>query len=204
MKTRTGPIVFSSLKNQRRFFARLKIRSRHGALIAEFSSEDLSFCLAWTVQNKRLANQLATTCSKEVGRMKVVEVMTRNPLSVLPSETVGKVEELMAEHSIRQIPVIEGRELVGIVTDRDVRAHVSRSLGESPEAYEKARRTLVRDLMTTDPTLLGPDDDLRGAIELLIEEKFGAIPVVDEAEGLVGIVSYVDVLRCFLDRLEED
>jgi len=136
--------------------------------------------------------------------MKVVEVMTRNPLSVLPSETVGKVEELMAEHSIRQIPVIEGRELVGIVTDRDVRAHVSRSLGESPEAYEKARRTLVRDLMTTDPTLLGPDDDLRGAIELLIEEKFGAIPVVDEAEGLVGIVSYVDVLRCFLDRLEED
>jgi CBS domain-containing protein len=39
---------------------------------------------------------------------------------------------------------------------------------------------------------------------LLIEEKFGAIPVVDEAEGLVGIVSYVDVLRCFLDRIEEE
>lgn len=136
--------------------------------------------------------------------MKVAEVMTRDPLSVLPGESVGKAEELMAENNIRQIPVIEGRELVGIITDRDVRAHVSRSLGESPEAHEKARRTCVRDLMTTDPTSLGPDDDLREAIELLIEEKFGAIPVVDEAEGLVGIVSYVDVLRCFLDRLEED
>lgn len=136
--------------------------------------------------------------------MKVVEVMTRDPLSVLPSETVGKVEELMAENNIRQIPVIEGRDLVGIITDRDVRAHVSRSLGDSPEAYEKARGARIRDLMTSDPTSIAPDDDLREAIELLIEEKFGAIPVVDEAEGLVGIVSYVDVLRCFLDRLEED
>ena len=45
-----------------------------------------------------------------------------------------------------------------------------------------------------------PDPRIGG----VIDEKFGAIPVVDEAEGLVGIVSYVDVLRCFLDRLEEE
>ena len=136
--------------------------------------------------------------------MKVVEVMTRDPLSLLTEETVGKAEELMAEHQIRQLPVLDGRELVGIVTDRDVRAHVSRALMESPQAHEKARNGRVRDLMTTEPIALSPDDDLREAVELLIEEKFGAIPVVDEAEGLVGIVSYVDVLRCFLDRLEED
>ena len=48
--------------------------------------------------------------------------------------------------------------------------------------------------MTTEP-LGRPDDDLKDAVEMLIEQKFGAIPVVDEAEGLVGIVSYVDVLR---------
>jgi CBS domain-containing protein len=41
-------------------------------------------------------------------------------------------------------------------------------------------------------------------VELLIEEKFGGIPVVDEAEVLTGIVTYVDVLRCFLNRLQED
>jgi CBS domain-containing protein len=39
---------------------------------------------------------------------------------------------------------------------------------------------------------------------LLIEENIGGIPVVDETEGLVGIVTYVDVLRCFLDRLEDE
>ena len=55
--------------------------------------------------------------------------------------------------------------------------------------------------MTTKPISLSPDDDLRDAVELLIEEKVGGIPVVDEKEGLVGIVTQVDILRCFLDRL---
>jgi CBS domain-containing protein len=58
--------------------------------------------------------------------------------------------------------------------------------------------------MTSEPLHLAPDDDLEQAIELLIEQKFGAIPVLDEAEGLVGIISYVDVLRCYLDRLREE
>ena len=51
---------------------------------------------------------------------------------------------------------------------------------------------------------MSPEDDLQEAVELLIDEKFGGIPVVEESEGLVGIVTYVDVLRCFLTRLQED
>jgi CBS domain-containing protein len=58
--------------------------------------------------------------------------------------------------------------------------------------------------MTTEPITVSSDDDLEEAVELMIEEKIGGIPVVDEAEGLVGIVTYVDVLRCFLNRLQED
>jgi CBS domain-containing protein len=64
--------------------------------------------------------------------------------------------------------------------------------------------TQVSTVMTTQPMTVAPDDDLTDAIELLLTEKIGAIPVVDEAEGLVGILSYVDVLRCFLGRLQED
>ena len=58
--------------------------------------------------------------------------------------------------------------------------------------------------MTTEPLTLSPDDELREAVELLINEKVGGIPVVDGAEGIVGIVTYVDVLRCFLNRLQEE
>ena len=136
--------------------------------------------------------------------MNVNDVMTRDPLTVTPLETVGQADELMTANKIRQLPIVENSELVGIVTDRDIRSFLSGSLLESPEGREKAFNTKVREIMTTDPISLSPDDDLADAVELLIEEKMGGIPVVDETEGLVGIVTYVDVLRCFLDRLQEE
>lgn len=136
--------------------------------------------------------------------MKVVDLMTHDPLTVTVAETVGKAHELMAENNIRQIPVVNGRELVGIVTDRDVRAFLSDALLGEPEARDRALKTAVGDIMTTEPLFITPDDDLKDAVEMLIEQKFGAIPVVDEAEGLVGIVSYVDVLRSYLERLQEE
>jgi acetoin utilization protein AcuB len=136
--------------------------------------------------------------------MKVVDVMTRDPLSVTPSETVGQAEELMAENRIRQLPVVKDRTLVGIITDRDLRSFLSDSLLSTPEARESALGTKVNDLMTTNPLTISSDDELQDAVEILLEEKIGGIPVVDEAEGLVGIVTYVDVLRCFLNRLQEE
>ncbi len=136
--------------------------------------------------------------------MKVVELMTNDPVTVTAGETIGNAEALMAENNIRQIPVVNGHELVGIVTDRDVRAFLSDALLTKSDARARALKTEVGDIMTTEPMFVGPDDDLKDAVEMLIEQKFGAIPVVDEAEGLVGIVSYVDVLRNYLDRLEEE
>jgi acetoin utilization protein AcuB len=142
-----------------------------------------------------------------VGRynwMKVVDVMTKDPLTVTPTETIGQADELMNTNKIRQLPVVQGKDLVGIVTDRDIRSFLSGSLLEGVEAREEALNTKVREIMTTEPMTVSSDDDLQEAIELMIEEKIGGIPVVDEAEGLVGIVTYVDVLRCFLNRLQEE
>jgi acetoin utilization protein AcuB len=138
------------------------------------------------------------------GWMKVVDIMTKDPLIVIPSETIAQADELMAVNKIRQLPVVKERELIGIITDRDIRSFLSSSLMSAPEAREKALRTKIADVMTRDPLTLSPDDDLQEAIELLINEKIGGIPVVDGAEGIVGIVTYVDVLRCFLNRLQEE
>jgi len=121
-----------------------------------------------------------------------------------PSETVAQADELMIANNIRQLPIVEKNELVGIITDRDIRSFLGTSLLDSAETREKALNTQVKEIMTTEPITLSPDDDLEEAVELLIEEKMGGIPVVDEEAGLVGIVTYVDVLRCFLDRLQQD
>jgi len=137
-------------------------------------------------------------------RLRVVDVMTRAPLTVTATETIGEADDLMSQNKIRQLPVVKGKELVGIVTDRDLLSFLSGSLLASPEQRELALKTRVREIMTSDPITVGPDDDLEEAVELLIEEKVGGIPVVDETEGLVGIVTYVDVLRCFLNWLQEE
>jgi CBS domain-containing protein len=149
-------------------------------------------------------NMAITAPAGKYNSMKVVDVMTKDPLTVTATETIGQAEELMNTNKIRQLPVVQGKELLGIVTDRDIRSFLSGSLLESPGTREKTLDTKVREIMTTEPMTVSPEDDLQEAVELLIEEKIGGIPVVDEAEGLVGIVTYVDVLRCFLNRLQEE
>jgi acetoin utilization protein AcuB len=136
--------------------------------------------------------------------IKIIDVMTRNPVIVTPEETVGQADELMTDNKIRQLPVVEGGALLGIITDRDIRSFLSGSLLLDPDERAKALNTPVRELMTTEPLTLSPDDELQEAVELLIDEKIGGIPVIDEVEGLIGIVTYVDVLRCFLNRLREE
>ena len=137
-------------------------------------------------------------------RIKIVDVMTKNPLVMTPAETIGQADELMTENRIRQLPVVDEGALLGIITDRDIRSFLAQSALVEPEERAKVLRTKVSEIMTAEPLTLAPDDDLREAVELLIDEKIGGIPVVDHAEGLVGIVTYVDVLRCFLNRLEEE
>ena|SRR3990170_8081039 len=145
-----------------------------------------------------------TKATARSSRLRVVDLMTRAPLTVTATETIGEADDLMSQNKIRQLPVVKGKELVGIVTDRDLLSFLSGSLLASPEQRELALKTRVREIMTSDPITVGPDDDLEEAVELLIEEKVGGIPVVDETEGLVGIVTYVDVLRCFLNWLQEE
>jgi acetoin utilization protein AcuB len=136
--------------------------------------------------------------------MKVVDVMTKDPVTLTPAESVGQADELMTQNRFRQVPIATNKELVGIVTDRDVRSFLSGSLLANPDDRDRAFNTPVREIMTTEPITVSPDDDLQEVIELLIEEKIGGIPVVDDTEGLVGIVTYVDILRCFLNRLQEE
>jgi CBS domain-containing protein len=188
------------------------------AVTRRFSSESIQGFLAqtsllfsaWNEQLMRLKRSRegsTMTVKAAIGKygwIRVLDVMTKDPLTVMPSETIGQADELMTTNRIRQVPVVQGHELIGIVTDRDIRSFLSGSLLESGEAREKALNTEVREIMTTEPMTVSPDDDLQEAVELMIDEKIGGIPVVDEAEGLVGIVTYVDVLHCFLNRLQEE
>jgi acetoin utilization protein AcuB len=135
--------------------------------------------------------------------MKVADVMTTDPVSIAPEDSIQQALDIMDQENIRQLPVTNEKELIGIITDRDIRSFLGGRSLSYLEEQEVAIKTKIASVMTDKPITLSPDDDLQEAVEILLEEKVGGIPIVDTAVGLMGIITYVDVLRCFLEQLKD-
>jgi CBS domain-containing protein len=113
----------------------------------------------------------------------------------------------MRELDARHVPVVDGDTLVGMLSDRDVSSlDVGRLLTEG--GADALRRQLARpvvQLMSADVIAVEPETDLGELITLFLEHKVGALPVVmPDSRQLVGIVSYIDILRAVQDMLEEE
>ncbi len=124
------------------------------------------------------------------------DIMTENPVTATELMPVAEALALLFELDVRHLPVVRGRELAGIISDRDLRAFSAPSEDEAIEALERARAANVGSFMNTDPICVDPETDVKEVVELMLSNRVGAIPVCDLDTGdLVGIVSYVDVLR---------
>ena len=139
--------------------------------------------------------------------MKARDVMTPSPITVTPEATLAEVWDLMREADIRHVPVVEAGVLVGMVSDRDLASlDVARVLtADGAEALRRALATPVVTVMSSDVIFVEMEDDLDDVIELMLEHKVGAIPVVrPDTRDVMGIVSYIDVLRGIRDLVAED
>jgi acetoin utilization protein AcuB len=133
--------------------------------------------------------------------------MTPSPITVTPEATLAEVWDLMREADIRHVPVVEAGVLVGMVSDRDLASlDVARVLtADGAEALRRALATPVVTVMSSDVIFVEMEDDLDDVIELMLEHKVGAIPVVrSDTRDVMGIVSYIDVLRGIRDLVAED
>ena len=134
--------------------------------------------------------------------MRARDLMTTSPVCVTPRTRLGETIEIMYANDVRHIPVVDDSRLVGIISDRDLRALwdpvVSVQVGDG-RAFDRR----VSEYMSTDPVTVMEEDEATEVIELLVEHRVGAIPVVDAEGILVGIVSYIDVLKALGDALED-
>jgi CBS domain-containing protein len=129
--------------------------------------------------------------------MTVDEIMTPDPITIDGSTTLGEAAATMADNDIRHLPVLERKRVVGIVSDRDLAAWLLEDLNAMLDGDDSAPLSrAVADVMSGDVLTIEPKAEISELIEVMVDARVGAIPVVDQHdERLVGIVSYVDVLR---------
>lgn len=127
--------------------------------------------------------------------MVVDEVMTRNPVTISKKASIREAIDTLIELDVRHLPVVHNGELVGIVSDRDLRAFWSLDALASPQWADKLNKP-IGTLMTSDVISVNPETELSEVADLMIDHRVGALPVVEpNGAKLVGIVSYIDVLR---------
>ena len=131
--------------------------------------------------------------------MNAAELMTEDPRVIQLDAPVYDAVEMLQTLEVRHLPVVnEAGELVGMLSDRDLRALMlpSSLLGAEAVGSILARAAApVSTIMSSDAVTVDPEDDVRDVIDRMLEHNIGAVPVVDADHTLVGIISYVDVLR---------
>lgn len=121
--------------------------------------------------------------------MKVKQRMAKKLVTIEKDATVSDAIHLMKKHSIRHLPVIEGKELAGWVTEGDIRQAYLASLIE---------QVTVDDIMIKDPIIIRPEANLEEAAETLYRHGIGGLPVVDGTK-VVGVITVADIMAAFIE-----
>lgn len=123
------------------------------------------------------------------------DLMTIDPDVVQPSSTLREVVALMNKRGSRQLLVVEDDQLVGIITDRDVRLAVNSPLvtGDPLERIALLEQFTAEDCMTRNPKTVAPTTPIHKVAQILSAYKYGALPVVDSGH-VAGIITITDLL----------
>jgi CBS domain-containing protein len=131
--------------------------------------------------------------------MRIADVLRRKGTAVAtvgPDVTVADLIGELAAHNVGALPVVDGGNLIGIVSERDV----VRRLHAGGAALLDAR---VADIMTTDVTTCSPSDDVSDVAAVMTSRRFRHLPVIVDGE-LTGIVSIGDMVKARIDLLESE
>lgn len=133
--------------------------------------------------------------------MEVKDYMSTNLITVTPETTVMKALDLMKEHDVHRLPVVEGDKLVGLLTAELV-AQNSPSMATSLSVHELnylLNKTTAKDIMLKQVITVKPTAVLEEAASIMRQQKVGVLPVLESRGTLVGIITDKDILDAFID-----
>lgn len=151
--------------------------------------------------------------------MKVAEVMTKAVVVLNPEDAISIASEKMTSMKVSGAPVVNGNgKLVGILSEADILRSMKTSEKslylvypslssisvsfrekiterEAVEAYKEIEKIKVKDIMTKQVETAKPEDELRSAIKKMVSNGINRLPVVDQENKVIGIVTRGDILR---------
>jgi CBS domain-containing protein len=132
----------------------------------------------------------------------VAEIMAKDLIVLEEWENLLDVARDMHRHHLRHLPVVDGKRLIGIVSHRDLLRFTASQLAPGAISREHDRsageNAFVRNVMTREVQTVSPTTSVGDAARLLVEHRFGCLPVVDNDE-LVGMVTEHDLLKLLTD-----
>mgnify|MGYP000887357477 FL=1 len=132
--------------------------------------------------------------------MAVKDFMTRKVVYISPNTTIAHAADMMREQKLHRLPVIENDQLVGLVTEGTI-AEASPSKATSLSIYEMnylLNKTKVGDVMIRDVVTISQFASLEDATYLMLKNKIGILPVVDNKQ-LYGVITDRDIFKAFLE-----
>ena len=133
----------------------------------------------------------------------ISHLMTRNVITVHHGDPISKVRALVREHGVHHIPVVNGDQIVGIITWSDI---LRVSFGD---AFNTDERTVdatldhtltLEQVMKKDPVTLPETGTVREAAEILAKSDFHSLPIVSGTSKLVGMVTSTDLIRYLVEQ----
>lgn len=136
--------------------------------------------------------------------MKISRYMTQKLITANPEMSVDQAFLLMRTHRVRHIPVVKGEDLVGIISDRDLRRpRWAEHVDDWTSYYQINDSHTVADIMTRNPETVRTSDSILKAVRVFREHRYGALPVLNKDDQLVGILSAQDLLGPLEELLEK-
>ena len=133
--------------------------------------------------------------------MRIKQIMTTNLIEARDNSNLKELSSHFDEHNIHHLPVVDEQgALTGILSDRDVNQSLSPFIDTDQEREQdkECLKILAKDVMTRDPITVTEDTRIDTASILLLEHNFSCLPVVNDNEDLVGLVTWKDILNYYV------
>jgi acetoin utilization protein AcuB len=130
--------------------------------------------------------------------------MTQKLIVATSEMSIKQAFLTMRTHRVRHLPVVDGDKLVGIISDRDLRRpRWAEKIDDWTSYYQISEDVTVKDVMSTHPEVVHTYDNILKAVSIFRERRYGALPVLDKEQNLVGILSAQDLLLALEEMLQQ-